>query len=287
MSHTVFPPSPTCPSCECPRRYDFLTAFYTEDVCCNPICSGNMDAEEYTAPATDAPLHPDYWAYRRVTSTSMSTDSSQRRFVVKHAAPVVKSTATPAVTPVATPAVTPAATPVASAKTPRTKKHKRVFSVRKVGAHANKVGKVSKKHAKTAPAAVSVKREPTAVQADVSKVGKAHKKHAKTAPAAVSVKREPTEVQAPLEKIPHDATMYWPVGQFTLRQINGDVGKMSDIVSSNGGATAGAFTKIIKAGVMLPPMHPLPAGLHNPQYYNDDSRASLSNMLLVLQRTGP
>ena len=91
----------------------------------------------------------------------------------------------------------------------------------------------------------------------------------------------PLHRRQPLPSLPYQREMYWPVGQFTIRQYNCDVGKTCDLGSQ--GMVSGAFTKTIQPGQMRPPTLAV-GGM--PPYSMDAYNDVLRQMLGAHQRTG-
>ena len=88
----------------------------------------------------------------------------------------------------------------------------------------------------------------------------------------------------PAERIPYERALYWPVGRFTVRKNQGDVGRLSDLgPQGRYCAQASAFTKIVDQGQMLPPTLSMPGmPLRTVKEYTD----VLDRMVDEYRRTG-
>ena len=73
----VFAPSPSCPHCQCPRRFDFLVCNYDDTVCHNPICPRHMhDQAEQGLLSDDGVLGDVFWAEAHAVRTQCTEMSS-------------------------------------------------------------------------------------------------------------------------------------------------------------------------------------------------------------------
>ena len=322
-SMALFSASATCCShCECPRDFDYTHAGDDARMCMNPICSTNMDEVSATAdPGREGPLNPEWWPPHSSSNskthslgwyatTTASTDrtqpaSKERRVIFTgntNAASAASAASAAAAAAPAAPAA--AAAPLAATLLPgkeqgaklgkKTSRHVGPRHSTKKATSRNRVNNASKTAAaasqpkqatEPAPGGRAVHWADAVLAAPPPPPPAQMARVAKTTPTALPP-WEPWGVssRAPAEMLPHQRDMHWPVGQFTVREKRGDVGKTSDLGPKGMlCAQAGAFTKIVQRGQMLPPTLAV-QGM--PSYSVDAYNDVLARMLVVYKRTG-